>query len=1702
MEAKIVEFKNRGMFQDTSVSKSSNEFAFENRNIRITPIKDDTLFSVTNEKGPLYLDMELAGKFIGKCLFDDYVILFTTSASYDYIYKIFPSSGSLGCTCLFKGHLNFSEDHPIEAVAYYETTILKKVYWVDGVNVTRVLNIEGTTVEQLQGIYTGYDFSPEIYALPSISVEKEYAGKGQFSAGTIQYFVSYYTKYGSGTPLVYASGLNYITKEDRGGKADETCTCSFKLSITNLDYQHFDHIRVYSVIRTSLDGPKEVKIVGDFEIDGSPLTIVDTNINHQVVTDTDIYFVGGQYFIASTLDYKTDTLFFGNVKLQEGIDPEEIRAITTTWFNNLTKEASYISFGYKTVDCKLEEGGVYTWDSQLEDSSENIKTFKRGEIYRFSIQFIDKNGEWSQAFFIGDKENDKAPYVQSQKYYLPVATFTRPQNFATTFAAKGFTGYRILMANSSYANRRILAQGILSPTVFSYADRVKNKTFAASSWMIRPRNVEGVESRHYAPLINEIQSSHYSSLSAARSADCVPYSPKNSDGFVYKYLIVLFTSQGHYTNIFFAKCKYNPSTGKNVILNSDTNNYKTAWIDHSNSWDTQLDRLAVEALNFGIANTDDLLPNAAWMYNSVRGWPQKSGAESHGFIKAGSEGSGTGDHNIMSFVPNLAIQTEASSFTGTVRGYSNISYKFIDIQVAGASTQAQDRAYFVDEQILTLNSPDIEKVADIVSSECKMRIVGIVPLTANYGDFTVQVENSGLSPAASTVTGNKFIVANGESKALSPIVSPYLWSDFGWGTDAKATSSHFDIYKVYLWHSQSSLSGYSTANDVQMYELIPAKLKHKVFGNEYFSLDTLYFNSSYILGFNNAKMNTYLDDGALKSLSWEGKLKLYGGQLDALVTCNLNDVYYPEAKVGSLNGSDDTVFTDASVRDKFKLYDSSRIKYKCTPHIVVNLGSKTILPRLSSERAWSVSGIYDILNSSGQIENDTYEMRNFSWYISVNAANPDFKFAGAYYSAQDDETAIRNLITTKNIQLADNDEYIENGDYYIGRLQYTQSDQNTIYVYANSSGGNYTVYAVCKNPNHPLITLDYEVENMQTGTITGRTASIPGGSTSEVSLCAYNEDVCSEVESDWGTVVETEPPGDYYGQVITTFYKVRRSGSNYTITRQDTAPSGMCVLDTGAHEYYSYNGITLPAYMKFTAYSTGWKTDAETIDSKLATNFTQSALDSSIENEGPYLFLGEIYRDATADALYGSILENLAWNPISASTALTSDITKTWGDSFYQRWDCLKSYPSTEEDVNSIVDITSFMVETHINLDARSDINRGTQSVLTARPTNFNLFNDVYNQDDNIFQYSILDESFDTSEFTNQIIWSLTKSPADAIDSWTNITLTNSLYLDGTFGTINKVININDSIVAFQDKAIASILYNDRLQLSTEQGTPIQIANSGKVDGYIYASKSNGCHNKWSICPGASGVYFIDSLTKSLLRFSKDGIQDISLSGGMSQWFKKKITSDVWKPSGSGFRINYDAITKDIYIANSSDCILFNETLNTFTSFMPYESKPCVFNLRGNSYIINLDADSKVYQLFGGNYNTSFDGSYLDYSMVYRVNPEPFLDKTFTNLEFIADCLDPTKDVEDALNLTSTIPFSKLKVWNEYQTGEENLEVKYSPSNLKRKFRIWRVDIPRDSNSNYKLSRMRNPWINLKLSKTNTGTDKMVFHNLLVKYYK
>jgi hypothetical protein len=486
-----------------------------------------------------------------------------------------------------------------------------------------------------------------------------------------------------------------------------------------------------------------------------------------------------------------------------------------------------------------------------------------------------------------------------------------------------------------------------------------------------------------------------------------------------------------------------------------------------------------------------------------------------------------------------------------------------------------------------------------------------------------------------------------------------------------------------------------------------------------------------------------------------------------------------------------------------------------------------------------------------------------------------------------------------------------------------------------------------------------------------------------------------------------------------------------------------------------------------------------------------------------YLLLGELYNPNVSNRFGGDTreaLENNNWLPCGESISLydffynTKDLIWEEGDSFYQRYDHIKTYPFTLEDPNSITEIVSFMCETRVNLDGRYDKNRGLKSNLVMSPKNFNQLNTAYNQYNNFFNFRMLKEQdYDLDNFKNSITWTKTKMAGELVDTWTNINLSNTLDLDGNKGKVNALRKINNTIISFQDSCISQILYNEQTQIATTNGVPIEMASSGKVQGKRVISDNIGCCNKWSICETNSGLYFIDDISKTIYNYNGQFTPLSDVLGFTSFMNTSLKYLDLWNPVDFNNYVSYyDKLNNEILFINNDYCLSYSEPLQQFTSFYSYNRTPYFSLLENRMILWNIDITGKDYCSWlyqEGDYNMFFD-KYESYWTTILSNPDNLQDKTFNTLEFIADTWDKEGNL---LNTT----FDKLTSWNEYQSGEYKLYNELGrPSNLKKKFRVWFANIPRDKFRN----RMRNPWQYIKLSKELENTDKTVLHDLIVHY--
>lgn len=550
----------------------------------------------------------------------------------------------------------------------------------------------------------------------------------------------------------------------------------------------------------------------------------------------------------------------------------------------------------------------------------------------------------------------------------------------------------------------------------------------------------------------------------------------------------------------------------------------------------------------------------------------------------------------------------------------------------------------------------------------------------------------------------------------------------------------------------------------------------------------------------------------------------------------------------------------------------------------------------------------------------------------------------------------------------------------------------------------------------------------------------------------------------------------------------------------------------------------------------------------------------SLSDTDKYLFIGELFYDFTdegvEDTRYGGISEfavennrfipagpvirkgdlepmRITFSPSSPSILVGYRGIADRGDTYFQRWDCVKTVPSSAaaNSANNVIDITSVMLETHINLDGRTDNLRGTKYLASIDQEKYGTLNPVYSQVDNFFSSRQLDEDMDQDVYRSSITWTLDKTDSADIDEWTHITLANSLKLDGDKGSCRAIRRFNNSIIAFQDRAISEILFNSRTQISTTDGVPVEIGNSGKVDGKRYITNKFGCVNKWSIVEGKAALYFVDNINKAFCAFGGQGIQPLSTKLGFDAWFRRINSVEPWAPDETfnNMVAYYDRIHSDVYLVGTGEaygdipCLVYNETLGVFTSFFDYSRVPMMANVEDRFVSVR---DHKLWLQNEGLY-CNFFGTDYGYGIEYRATPDPYGDKIWTNVDYRADYYRLLDD-----NGESVIPerlmingefyddiagtyqdsktFDSLRIWNEYQnTGDVTLGRDYTTDRTtRRKFRIWHVAIPRSvktDRNKWGLDRIRNPWISLLFSKkasSDNRKDMAQIHDVTVRYFE
>ena len=531
MQKKQIGFKTKGMNRDLSVSAYNPEFAFENMNLRLSTNEGNTLMSWVNEKGTALLSIQtlvtpeywskegeenvyvnpeddswthhdaeytgliIQGTPIGTAVINHKLVLFTTTTTdstigTDYIYElVVDNSNSNADTLLgkviFSGNLNFSTDNPLETLVSYEAEDIQKIYWVDGKNQPRVLNLMDEKLPNVNNSY--FDFIRELALNEKVAVKKLLGANGIFASGVIQYAFTYYTKNGQESNIFYTTPLNYVSPAERGASPEEKVSNAFNIVVSHLDMS-FDYLRIYSIQRTSINGTPVAKRVQDLSLKSAEkiyvtpgdestayyqLTYIDNGTGGNTIDPTELLFKGGKSLIANTLEQKDATLFLGNLKLESNSDIYSLHKTIT--------DAISLNNSNRTIYSREPvSSAIYEYYNQLnffkdDNLSESVPCggFKRGDFYRCGVQFQYKTGEWSDPFYKEDfrvtNKPDISIYVDSLNQIptvsLPTIQGSLNSDVAAQLIGLGYTKVRPVVVFPEPKDRVSLCQGVVCPTI-------------------------------------------------------------------------------------------------------------------------------------------------------------------------------------------------------------------------------------------------------------------------------------------------------------------------------------------------------------------------------------------------------------------------------------------------------------------------------------------------------------------------------------------------------------------------------------------------------------------------------------------------------------------------------------------------------------------------------------------------------------------------------------------------------------------------------------------------------------------------------------------------------------------------------------------------------------------------------------------------------------------------------------------------------------------------------------------------------------------------------------------------------------------------------------------------------------------------------------------------------------------------------------
>jgi len=302
--------------------------------------------------------------------------------------------------------LNFNINYPIHKVVHRITNCATEIYWTDGINARRYMDINAIPYiteivpNTCDVIVTNeldcnkLKIQPD-FSIPQLEIVDVVSG-GELIAGTYQFAVQYsdisgnpYTSYYSVTnPCPIADpGITTVNFNYNVGK-------SIIVNVSNLEtsgqFQYFN----LAVIKT-INGVSSVELLGTYYIDNffRKITYTGQNVTNIKLSIDDIFEKFPYYDIAQDITVAQDVLIWDQLSAIDRINYQEI--------------ANQITLLWETWRIPATE------NYSDEFNATNLRGYLRDEIYAFEIVFLLDNGKQTDGFHIPGRAQNNNEFSQA-----------------------------------------------------------------------------------------------------------------------------------------------------------------------------------------------------------------------------------------------------------------------------------------------------------------------------------------------------------------------------------------------------------------------------------------------------------------------------------------------------------------------------------------------------------------------------------------------------------------------------------------------------------------------------------------------------------------------------------------------------------------------------------------------------------------------------------------------------------------------------------------------------------------------------------------------------------------------------------------------------------------------------------------------------------------------------------------------------------------------------------------------------------------------------------------------------------------------------------------------------------------------------------------------------------------------------------------